>query len=186
MKSLRAAAPLHLRSVFWKHLTQSNTTILICTVACRTLTKRLWGHVGWGGTHQKLSDLLLSVLVPLMNVCKECSHFSRKSTETLKNCATQFWYYTITSLSHHATCFISTPNLRIYLFSLLKDNKNVLNIAGDIPIGCLSPLDWCGWLWLVLYSLSHCTLRAVMSGGNGGSGGGGGVRGGGDARGAAP
>lgn len=39
-----------------------------------------------------------------------------------------------------------------------------------------SPCDWCGRLWLVLYSFSHCALKAVMSGGNDGSGDGGGVR----------
>lgn len=50
----------------------------------------------------------------------------------------------------------------------------------------LSPSDWCGWLWLVLNSFSHCTLKAVMSDGNGGSGGGGGVRGGGGAHDAEP
>lgn len=50
----------------------------------------------------------------------------------------------------------------------------------------LSPSDWCGWLWLVLYIFSHYTLNTVMSDGNGGSGDGGGVRGDGGARDAGP
>lgn len=50
----------------------------------------------------------------------------------------------------------------------------------------LSLSDWCSWLWLVLYSFSGCTLKAVMSDGSGGNGDGGGVHGDGGAHAAGP
>lgn len=82
VKSLRAAAPLHLRSMFWKGLTQNNTPT-------RTYSFQGLQPTASGGKGCYVSPLICSFLAsaPFLN---DRSSPSRKSRKTSKLCHTSF------------------------------------------------------------------------------------------------
>lgn len=144
-------------------------------------------------SHQRSSDLFLSGICTLTEHGQRSQQSQQNIYENFKNCATRLLLLHINLSKKHPTGPISS--------AIAVHGSPEHLISGYICIACKRRVkrSWTlPWddvksfrlVWLVVvgpeHSFSHCTLKAVMSDGNGGSGGGGGVRGGGGAHDAGP